>query len=206
MRTEPATIAASLTVRLAAEFPRPPRPPLYNAAVPDASSLRPALFLDRDGVLNVDHGYVHRWEDFHWIPGAAAAVRAFNQAGWLVFVATNQSGIGRGYYSEADMHALHARMAEELAREGARIDAFYYCPHHPEAAEPAYRHPDPPDRKPNPGMLLRAFVEWPVDRGRSLMVGDKPADLQAAARAGVRALLFPGGDLARFLAREVVPA
>ncbi|HEY3695711.1 HAD family hydrolase [Phenylobacterium sp.] len=170
------------------------------------SRQRPALFLDRDGVLNEDHGYVHRWEDFHWIPGAMAAVRAFNQAGWLVFVVTNQSGIGRGYYSEAEMHALHARMRQALAGEGARIDAFYYCPQHPDATLAAYRHPDPPDRKPNPGMLLRALAEWPVDRARSVMVGDKPADLEAALRAGVRGLLFRGGDLARFLAAEALPA
>jgi D-glycero-D-manno-heptose 1,7-bisphosphate phosphatase len=167
---------------------------------------RPALFLDRDGVLNVDHGYVHRWEDFHWIPGAIAAVRAFNEAGWLVFVVTNQSGIGRGYYSEAEMHRLHERMCQTLSEAGARIDAVYYCPQHPDAADAAYRHPDPPDRKPNPGMLLRALAEWPVDRVRSVMVGDKPADLEAALRAGVRGLLFPGGDLAQFLAAEALPA
>lgn len=166
--------------------------------------LKPALFLDRDGVLNEDHGYVHRWEDFHWIAGAKEVIGAFNRAGWLVFVVTNQSGIGRGYYSEDDMQALHQRMAEDLARSGARIDAVYHCPHHPEAKLEAYRHPDPPDRKPNPGMLLRAFQEWPVDRERSVMVGDKPADLEAALRAGVKGLLFTGGDLAKFLESEGV--
>ena len=82
---------------------------------PPESPLRPALFLDRDGVLNEDHGYVARWEDFAWIPGAKAAVAAFNRAGWLVIVVTNQSGVGRGYYTEAEMHALHERMAAELA-------------------------------------------------------------------------------------------
>ncbi len=169
----------------------------------DAPALKPALFLDRDGVLNEDHGYVHRWSDFRWIDGACEAVAAFNRAGWLVFVVTNQSGIGRGYYTEAAMHALHGRMAEELAAAGGHIDAFYFCPHHPEAALESYRHPDPPDRKPNPGMILRALSEWPVDRARSLMVGDKPADMEAAARAGVRGRLFGGGDLAAFLAGEV---
>jgi D-glycero-D-manno-heptose 1,7-bisphosphate phosphatase len=167
---------------------------------------RPALFLDRDGVLNEDPGYVHRWEDFHWIPGAREAVAAFNAAGWLVFVVTNQSGVGRGYYTEADVHALHAQMTLSLAEAGGRIDAYYYCPHHPEASHEAYRHPDPPDRKPNPGMLLKAMADWPVDRERSLMVGDKDADLEAARRAGVRGLKFAGGDLKQFLERELTPA
>ncbi|WP_397396844.1 D-glycero-alpha-D-manno-heptose-1,7-bisphosphate 7-phosphatase [Phenylobacterium sp.] len=165
--------------------------------------LRPALFLDRDGVLNEDRGYVHRWEDFCWIPGAREAVAAFNARDWWVFVVTNQSGVGRGYYPEADVHALHARMSEALVAAGARIDAFYHCPFHPEALEDRYRHPDPPDRKPNPGMLLRAMADWPVDAARSVMVGDKAIDLEAGRRAGVRSLLFPGGDLSAFLAAEV---
>lgn len=168
--------------------------------------LRPALFLDRDGVINVDHGYVHRWEDFQWIDGAKEAIGAFNRAGWLVIVVTNQSGIGRGYYAEADMHALHARMVEDLAASGGRIDAIYFAPQHPEAPLETYRHPDPPDRKPNPGMLLKAFAEHPVDRERSIMVGDKPADLEAAMRAGVRGMLFAGGNLAEFLEGQAVLA
>lgn len=175
----------------------------YVARVPDPPILRPALFLDRDGVLNEDHGYVHSWADFHWVRGAREAVAAFNRAGWLVFVVTNQSGIGRGYYTEAAMHALHARMAAALAEAGGWIDAVYYCPQHPDATLQAYRHPDPPDRKPNPGMILRAMADWPVDRAGSILVGDKPADIEAAARAGVRGLLFPGGDLGAFLAAEV---
>lgn len=164
---------------------------------------RPALFLDRDGVLNEDPGYVYRWEDFRWIPGAREAVAAFNRAGWWVFVVTNQSGVGRGYYAEADVVALHAKMSEDLGDLGARIDAYYYCPQHPEAAVEAYRHPDPPDRKPNPGMLLRALAEWPVDLSRSVMVGDKAADMEAARRAGVRGRRFEGGDLMDFLKPEL---
>ena len=171
---------------------------------PPDSRLRPALFLDRDGVLNEDQGYVHRWEDFRWIAGAKEAVAAFNRAGWLVIVVTNQSGVGRGYYTEADMHALHARMGEELSAMGGRIDAFYHAPQHPDAPLDAYRHPDPPDRKPNPGMILRALSEWPIDREASLLVGDKPSDLEAALRAGIRGVLFSGGDLLQFLRDEAL--
>jgi D-glycero-D-manno-heptose 1,7-bisphosphate phosphatase len=171
---------------------------------PDPSPLKPALFLDRDGVLNEDRGYVSRWEDFRWIDGAREAIAAFNRAGWLVIVVTNQSGVGRGYYTEDDMHALHARMAEDLAAAGGRIDAVYHAPQHPKAAVEAYRHPDPPDRKPNPGMILKALAEWPIDRAASVMVGDKPSDLEAALRAGVRGVLFPGGNLLRFLEAEAL--
>ncbi|HEY0437791.1 MAG TPA: HAD family hydrolase [Phenylobacterium sp.] len=182
-------------------FVVPPMSPLQKAALPD-TPLRPALFLDRDGVLNEDRGYVSRWEDFRWIPGAKAAVAAFNRAGWLVVVVTNQSGVGRGYYTEEAMHALHAQMREDLEAAGGHIDAFYHAPQHPEAPVEAYRHPDPPLRKPNPGMILRALAEWPIDRDASLLVGDKPSDLEAALRAGIRGVLFEGGDLAQFLARE----
>ena len=171
---------------------------------PPNSLLRPALFLDRDGVLNEDRGYVSRWEDFRWIEGAREAVAAFNRAGWLVIVVTNQSGIGRGYYTEADMHALHKRMGEDLAAVGGHIDAFYHAPDHPDAKLETYRHPDPPDRKPNPGMILRALSEWPVDREASLLIGDKPSDMEAATRAGIRGVLFPGGDLKTFLEAEAL--
>ena len=153
-------------------------------------------------MLNEDRGYVHRWEDFRWIPGAKAVVAAFNRAGWLVIVVTNQSGVGRGYYTETDVHDLHARMGDDLAAAGGRIDAFYHAPHHPEAASETYRHPDPPDRKPNPGMILKALAEWPIDRGASLLIGDKPSDLEAALRAGIRGVLFEGGDLKAFLETE----
>jgi D-glycero-D-manno-heptose 1,7-bisphosphate phosphatase len=176
--------------------------PQSPAPTPPAGPPRPALFLDRDGVLNEDRGYVSRWEDFAWVAGAREAVAAFNRAGWLVIVVTNQSGVGRGYYTEADMHALHRRMGEDLAAAGGRIDAFYFAPHHPEAPVESYRHPDPPDRKPNPGMILRALAEWPIDRARSVLVGDKRSDMEAAARAGIRGLLFAGGDLNRFLLDE----
>ena len=156
---------------------------------------RPAAFLDRDGVLNVDLGYVHRVEDLEWIVGAPEAVRRLNQAGYLVIVVTNQSGIGRGYYDEASMHAIHDALDAHLATAGAHIDAVYFAPHHEDAADERYRHPDHPDRKPNPGMLLRAMQDFVIDRDRSFLVGDKDSDLEAARRAGVKGYLFEGGDL-----------
>jgi len=175
-----------------------------RVAAPE-SPPRPALFLDRDGVLNEDQGFVHRWEDFRWIAGARETVAAFNRAGWLVIVVTNQSGVGRGYYTEADMHVLHDRMQADLAEAGARIDAFYHAPQHPDSPSAVYRHPDPPLRKPNPGMILQALSDWPIDREASLLVGDKPSDLEAASRAGVRAVLFEGGDLQVFLRSLSLP-
>lgn len=158
-----------------------------------------AAFLDRDGVLIVDSGYPHRPEDLVFIPGAAAAVRRLNAAGYLTIIATNQSGVGRGYFSEAQMDDFHALLRERLGAEGARIDAIYACPFLPDATVEAYRQPDPPDRKPNPGMLLRAIKEHRLDAAASFMIGDKASDMEAARRAGVAGWLFPGGDLDDFL-------
>ena len=164
---------------------------------------RPAAFLDRDGVLNVDHGYLYRVEDLVWIEGAPEAVRRLNEAGYLVIVTTNQSGIGRGYYDEAAMQALHLAMRERLAQIGARFDAIYFCPFHPEAEIERYRHPDPPNRKPNPGMLLKAMQDFAIDASRSFMIGDKDSDMQAAARAGVQGHMFEGGNLDTFVKRLI---
>jgi len=161
----------------------------------DPQSGRKAAFLDRDGVLNVDRGYVHRLEDLEWIEGAQAAVGRLNAAGYLVLVVTNQSGIGRGYYDEAALDAVHAKMRADFAAAGGRIDAFYACPFHPDAAEDRYRHPDHPDRKPNPGLILKGIEDWGVDPAASFLVGDKPSDMEAARRAGVTGHLFGGGDL-----------
>jgi D-glycero-D-manno-heptose 1,7-bisphosphate phosphatase len=160
---------------------------------------RPAVFFDRDGVLNEDTGYPHRPEDLRWIPSARAAVRRFNALGWWVFVITNQSGVARGLYGRDAVDRFHAAMQAALKAEGAHVDAFYDCPFHADAAVETWRHPDHPDRKPNPGMLLRAMAEHPVDREGSLLIGDKPSDLEAARRAGVEGRLFHGGDLLAFV-------
>lgn len=167
------------------------------------SHLKRAIFFDRDGTLNRDEGYTYKPDDLVWMPGAVDAVKLANAAGFLAIVATNQSGIGRGYFDEAAMHAFHDRMQSDLARAGARIDAFYFCPYLPEAATARYRHPNHPDRKPNPGLLLKAIAEHGVDPSRSLMIGNAEADLAAARAAGVRGALFEGGDLADLLRREM---
>jgi D-glycero-D-manno-heptose 1,7-bisphosphate phosphatase len=161
--------------------------------------IRPALFLDRDGTLNVDTGYLHRREDFEWIPGAREAVRVANDKGWLVFVVTNQSGVARGFYEESDVRALHAFMDEELAIAGAHIDAYEYCPHHPDGARAGYNKPCD-RRKPGAGMIRDLLQTWPVDASRSIMIGDAPADVLAGEGAGIRAMRFPGGDLLEFAA------
>lgn len=161
---------------------------------------RPAAFLDRDGVLIEDVGYPHRAEDLRLLPGAAAAVRRLNQAGYWVIVATNQSGVARGLFTEAQMSAFHEMLQAALADQGARLDGIYACPYHPEAVIPAYRHPDHPDRKPNPGLLLRAMADFPIATEGSFLIGDRQSDLVAARRAGVRGALFQGGDLDVFLA------
>lgn len=159
--------------------------------------MKPALFLDRDGVLNEDRGYVSDPRNFVWIEGAADCIRAFNKRDWHVFVITNQSGIGRGYYTETQMHELHSWMTDQLQAQGAHIDAIYYCPFHPEAELTRYRQ-DSFDRKPRPGMLLQAMADFPVKREASFMIGDKHTDLEAARGAGVGAFLFTGGNIATF--------
>ena len=164
------------------------------------SSRHPAAFLDRDGVLNADIAYLHRPEDFSWIEGAIEAVKTLNAANYLVIVITNQAGVARGFYDEAAVNALHGWMNEELSRHGACIDAFYYCPHHPQATVARYAG-ECNSRKPGPGMLLRAMRELPVLKDESFAVGDKESDIEAARRAGIPGYLFTGGNLQQFVER-----
>jgi D-glycero-D-manno-heptose 1,7-bisphosphate phosphatase len=146
------------------------------------------LFLDRDGVINVDHGYVHKPEKFEFIDGIVELVAAANARGYLVVVVTNQAGIGRGYYTETDFHALMAWVREQFSNRGAHIDAVYFSPFHPEHGMGRYRR-DSDCRKPAPGMLLRAKEELHIDLAHSILIGDKPSDMQAGQAAGVGMLL-----------------
>jgi D-glycero-D-manno-heptose 1,7-bisphosphate phosphatase len=145
---------------------------------------QPALFLDRDGVVNRELGYVHRPEDFHFIDGVFAACRKMRQAGFRLFIITNQAGIARGYYSEADYNQLTQWMLNEFSKHGIEIDDVYYCPHHPVHGIGCYRrHCD--CRKPAPGMIVRAAKEHSLDLQRSILVGDKATDIEAGRSAGV---------------------
>ncbi|MEZ4485279.1 MAG: D-glycero-beta-D-manno-heptose 1,7-bisphosphate 7-phosphatase [Syntrophotaleaceae bacterium] len=153
---------------------------------------KPAVFLDRDGTINVEKNYLHRIEDFEFIPGVPDAIRQLNQAGYLVLVVTNQSGVARGYVSLAEVDALHRHMVQCLAEYGARIDGFYVCPHHPTAGQGALRR-DCSCRKGQPGLLLQAADAHGVDLGRSYMIGDKAADMEAGLQAGCSPLLVLTG-------------
>jgi D-glycero-D-manno-heptose 1,7-bisphosphate phosphatase len=159
---------------------------------------RPATFLDRDGILNVDKSYVCRREDFVWIEGAKPAVKALNDAGYLVVVVTNQAGVARGFYDEDAVRSLHEWINEELRQEGAHIDAFYYCPHHRDGVLERYAC-ECNSRKPAPGMILRALREWSICRERSFLIGDKDSDIAAAQSAGLPGHLFKGGNLLTFV-------
>ncbi len=159
---------------------------------------RPALFLDRDGVCNVDHGWVGTRERFEWMPGAKAAIRMAHARGWHVFIVTNQAGVARGLYDEADVQALHAWMQDEVRRSGGLIDDVRYCPFHPEAVVPAYRRSSS-WRKPAPGMILDLLRAWRLDPRHCVLIGDRSTDMAAAAAAGVAGYLFPGGDLIAFV-------
>jgi D-glycero-D-manno-heptose 1,7-bisphosphate phosphatase len=145
--------------------------------------LRPAVFFDRDGVLNVDSDYLFEIDKFRWIDGAIEAVKAINDAGYFAFVITNQSGVARGFYQEADIHRLHDWMAEQLAAHGS--------------VAPYRRGSD--RRKPQPGMIVDLLRKFPVDASKSFVVGDRPSDIEAARAAGMPGHLFAGGNLRDFI-------
>lgn len=173
----------------------------------DETNRRRAAFLDRDGVINIDRGYVYRREDFDFVPGALDGARRLHDLGYALVVISNQSGIGRGLFSETQFDALSHWMKEKFIAAGAPLSGIYFCPHHPTKARGRYlRSCD--CRKPAPGMLLSAASDLHLDLGASAMFGDRPSDLEAALAAGVplRVLLgtnghgMPGTDVANGLA------
>jgi D-glycero-D-manno-heptose 1,7-bisphosphate phosphatase len=168
------------------------------------SDLKGAVIFDRDGVLNKDVGYAYRPDQIEWVEGAIAAVKAVNDAGLYAFVATNQSGVARGLYTEADVQALHAWMNAELAKHGAHIDAFAYCPHHVDGTVAGYGV-ECNFRKPGPGMILSLLRRFPVDPARAVMIGDNESDVAAAEAAGIVGVRFRGGSLVEALA-DCLPA
>jgi D-glycero-D-manno-heptose 1,7-bisphosphate phosphatase len=165
---------------------------------------RPAVFFDRDGVLNVDRGYTHKPDQLEWIPGAPDAVRLLNDAGYYVFVVTNQSGVARGYYKETAVHQFHAHMQDALRARGAHIDAFYYCPHHPDGTIKEFAIKCG-CRKPEPGLLEQAAGDWPIDLNRSFLIGDKDDDMTAAKAFHIRGIKFDAraGSLVDLVRREL---
>ena len=165
-------------------------------------SRRSAAFLDRDGVINVDHGYVYQPHEFQWIAGAPEAIRYLNDSGYLTVVVTNQSGIARGYYTESEFWALQSWIDKCLHDFGAHIDVVYFCPHLPDAPLSMYRT-DCKCRKPEPGMLLQAIDDFSIDPSSSFLIGDKASDCTAAAAASVDCHRFAGADLLNFVRRVV---
>lgn len=159
---------------------------------------RPVLFLDRDGVINIEKNYLYRIEDFEWVDGVIDVIRRRNDRGHAVVVVTNQAGVARGMYAEEDVHRLHRHIQQALYAQGAFIDAFYYCPYHEAAAVAQYRVANHPDRKPNPGMLLAAARDHRLDMSNAMLIGDMATDVAAAEACGIPGYLFTGGDLLAF--------
>ena len=169
-----------------------------------AAGLRRAAFIDRDGVVNIDHGYVFRREDFQFVPGTLAACAQLHRHGLALVVVTNQSGIGRGLYGEDDYRRLTEWMRAEFAAAGAPLAGVYHCPHHPQAPLAEYRRACD-CRKPAPGMLLAAARELSLDLGRSVLFGDKASDIEAAVAAGVPQRVLLGTDGRALPPAELAP-
>jgi D-glycero-D-manno-heptose 1,7-bisphosphate phosphatase len=166
-------------------------------------TLRPAAFLDRDGVINHDDGYIGTSNRIRWVPNASKAIRRLNDSGYLVFFFTNQSGVARGFFSEEQVRALHDWMQVELAAQGARVDDIRFCPHHPEGSVLGYVE-DHHWRKPNPGMIQDLMKHWPVQHAGSFVIGDRETDVEAGRAAGLPSFLFGGGDLDAYVADILV--
>ncbi|HEY1404950.1 MAG TPA: HAD family hydrolase [Pyrinomonadaceae bacterium] len=153
---------------------------------------RRAVFIDRDGTISEEVGYVNHPSRYRVFPYAAEAINQLNEAGWLAILITNQAGVARGYFTEDVIGAVHTLLAGELERGGARLDAIYYCPHHPSVGEPPYRF-DCDCRKPRPGLIRRAADDLNIDIAASWMVGDRYSDTELARNAGTRGALVLSG-------------
>ena len=153
---------------------------------------RRAVFIDRDGTISEEVGYINHVSRFRLFPYAAPAIKHLNENGWLAIVITNQAGVARGYFSEVTIEAVHAAMTKELESSSARLDAVYYCAHHPSVGEPPYRL-DCDCRKPKPGLIARAAKDFDIDLEHSWMVGDRYSDVELARNAGVKSLLVLSG-------------
>ena len=160
-----------------------------------------AVFLDRDGVINVDHAYVYKIEEFEFVAGVFEACRHFVQLGYKLIVVTNQSGIGRGYYTEVDFAHLTQWMKAQFIAQGAPLSEVYFCPHHPTNALAQYQK-DCDCRKPAPGMLLQGIAQFNIDASKSIMIGDKPSDIAAGKAAGVARCVYIK-DLSAATAQEL---
>ncbi|MGB1960905.1 MAG: D-glycero-alpha-D-manno-heptose-1,7-bisphosphate 7-phosphatase [Candidatus Puniceispirillaceae bacterium] len=155
---------------------------------------QPAIFLDRDDTLNVDVEYTHKLADFRWVRGAPEALRLFSEAGLDVFIVTNQGGIGRGLFTENDMHRFNDHLIAEAAAQGGHIKDVAFCPHHPKAAISTLLTPCP-YRKPGHQMISDLAEKWSLDLAASVMIGDRDSDVAAGRAAGCHAYLFDGSDL-----------
>ncbi|MGI9105282.1 MAG: D-glycero-alpha-D-manno-heptose-1,7-bisphosphate 7-phosphatase [Pyrinomonadaceae bacterium] len=153
---------------------------------------RRAVFIDRDGTISEEIGYVNHPSRYRVFPYAAQAVKLLNEANWLAILITNQAGVARGYFTEDIIGLVHDLLTQELARGGAQLDAIYYCPHHPSVGEPPYRF-DCDCRKPKPGLLRRAAADFDIDLAKSWMVGDRYSDAELARNAGSSAALVLSG-------------
>ncbi|MFN0108414.1 MAG: D-glycero-beta-D-manno-heptose 1,7-bisphosphate 7-phosphatase [Blastocatellia bacterium] len=159
---------------------------------PQTQNLRRAIFLDRDGTLNEEVGYVRNLDEFRLFDFAGEAVRLVNEAGWLVIVVTNQSGVARGKFSEEFLNQVHAQMLAKLENNGAQVDGIYFCPHHPEIGETPYRQVCD-CRKPQPGLLLRAAKDFDLDLSLCAVIGDRLRDVGMAKPVGSRSVLVLTG-------------
>ena len=167
--------------------------------------LRPSLMLDRDGVINIDHGWVGTRDRFEWVSGAKEAIALATLCGWHVFVVTNQSGVARGLYSEEALLELHRWMVDEIRQAGGTIDDIRYCPYHPNATVSRYRMVSEL-RKPRPGMILGLIRDWELEVDRCVLVGDRDTDIAAARAAGVVGMIYREGNLKDFLQTRIYDA